>query len=50
MDGRDDRDKLLLQENRQDKEKISDTEHFTKESCHEKYESQIECANKGKVK
>ncbi|XP_058755358.1 uncharacterized protein LOC131628546 isoform X1 [Vicia villosa] len=50
VDGRDDRDKLLLQENRQDNaEKISDTEHLTKESCHEKYESQIECANKGKA-
>ncbi|CAK8574136.1 unnamed protein product [Lathyrus sativus] len=50
VDGRDDRNKLLPQENKQgNAEKISKTEPLTKESRHEKYESGIECANKGKA-
>ncbi|CAL5210098.1 unnamed protein product [Lathyrus oleraceus] len=50
LDGRDDLNKLLQQENRQgNAEKISKTEPLTKESRHEKYESGIECANKGKA-
>jgi hypothetical protein len=60
MDGRDNHNNMLLQENRQDNaEKNSEPEPLTirdspnnktKESCREKSESVSECGNKGKVK
>ncbi|CAI8584919.1 unnamed protein product [Vicia faba] len=50
VDGKDDCNKFLPQENRQgNAEKISEAEPLTKESYQEKYESQIECANKRKA-